>query len=142
MISVYQNKTKGTAKAIPLGLAIGGLVSLIVTLAGAAALSYLVLSEAVGEQGIGYGSMAILLLGSVLGTWTAVSSIKKQRLQVSLMSAAVYYLLLIGITALFFGGQFSGMLVTGLVILIGSLLVAFFPGKGSVKMWRRKRQYC
>ncbi len=141
VISVYKSKSKGTAKAIPIGLAIGGLVSIIVTLAGSALLSYLVLSEMIGEQGIGYGSMIILLLSTILGSLIAVRTIQKQRLQVSLMSAGLYYLMLIGITALFFGGEYAGMGVTGLVVLIGGLIVAFFPGGERGKIRFRKRQY-
>ena len=134
-------KTKGTAKAIPIGLALGGLVSLVVTLAGSAALSHLVLSEAVREEGVGYGSIVILLVGAIMGAWASWSSIRKQRLQICLLSAVTYYLILLGMTALFFGGRYAGMGVTGLVILIGALIVAFFPGKENGKIKRKKRQY-
>lgn len=141
MISVYKTKPKGTAKAIPIGLAIGGCVSLIITLIGSALLSYLALSEVIGEQGIGYGSMIILLVASIAGALTAERSVQKQRLQISLMSSALYYLILIGITALFFGGEYSGMGVSALIVVAGGLLVAFFPGKESGKIRFRKRQY-
>ena len=140
VIFVFQIKPKGTAKAVPIGLATGALVSIVVTFVGSAALSWLVLSEKVGEQGIGYGSMSILLIAAILGAWTAVASIQKQRLQMCVLSGLIYYLLLLAITALFFGGQYTGMWVTALVILIGVLIVAFFPNK-SGKMKFRKRPY-
>lgn len=136
-----KRRIKGTATAIPTGLAIGGLISLIVTLAGAAATAYLVLNQRIGENGIGYASMIILFLGAVMGAWGAFSSIKKQRLQVCLLSAAVYYLLLLAITALFFGGQYQGMGVTAIVILIGALAVALFPSKENTKFRFKKHAY-
>lgn len=134
-------KLKGRATAIPVGLAVGGIISLIITLAGAAATAHLVLNERIGENGIGYASIVILLLGSVMGAWGAFSCIKKQRLQICLLSAATYYLLLLAITALFFGGQYQGMGVTAVVILIGGAIVALFPAKGKTNFKFRKRAY-
>ena len=138
---MQKNWKSGTATAMPVGLAIGGLISLIVTFAGAAATAYLVFNQRIEANGIGYASMIILFLGAVMGAWGAFSCIKKQRLQVSLMSAAVYYLILLAITALFFGGQYQGMGVTAIVILIGALTVALFPAKGTAKFRFKKRAY-
>lgn len=137
----YNRKMKGTATAIPTGLAIGGLINLIVTMAGSAASAYLVLNQRIGDNGIGYATMVILFVSTVLGAWGAYSCIKKQRLQVCLLSAALYYLLLLAITALFFGGQYQGMGVTALVILVSALTVALFPTKNSIKMKVKKRGY-
>lgn len=137
----YNRKMKGTATAMPMGLAIGGLISLIITMAGAAATANLISNQRIGENGIGYASMIILLVSAAMGAWGAFGCIKKQRLQVCLMSAAVYYLTLLTITALFFGGQYRGMGVTALVILIGALAVALFPSKGNTKIKFKKQAY-
>lgn len=126
---------------IPFGLAIGGLVSLLVTVAGAAILALVVLNETIGENGVGYGSAAVLMLAAITGAWSALAAVKKNRLQVCLLSGGVYYLLLLGTTALFFGGQYRGMGVTAVVILAGALIVAFFPGKERGKFKVRKRGY-
>lgn len=137
----HKFKIKGTATAIPVGLAIGALISMIITLAGSAATAHLLLKERVGENGIGYASIMILLLASIMGAWGAFSCIKKQRLQVCLMSSAVYYLLLIATTALFFGGQYQGMGVTAIVVLIGGAIVALFPTKGKTNFKIKKSAY-
>lgn len=137
----HNRKIKRTATGIPAGLAIGALISLIITMAGAAVMAYLVLNETVGESGIGYASMIVLFIGAAMGAWGAYSSIKKQRLQICLMSAGVYYLILLAITALFFGGQYQGLGVTALVVLIGTQVVAFFPGKESAKIKFKKHAY-
>lgn len=137
----HQRKTKGTATAIPTGLAFGGLISLIVTVAGAAATAHLLMNQRIGENGIGYASMIILFVASLLGAWGAFGCIKKQRLQICVMAAAVYYLLLLAITALFFGGQYQGMGVTAVVIVIGALTVALFPTGGSTKLKFKKSTY-
>lgn len=138
---VHRNKMKGTALTIPGGLMIGGLINLILTFAGAAATAFLVLKERIGENGIGYAALVILFVSAVMGAWGAVSSIKRQRLQICLMSAAVYFLLLLAMTALFFGGQYRGMGVTAIVILAGALAVAFFPAKGGTKFKFKKGAY-
>lgn len=137
----HHHKTKGTARSIPTGLLIGGVISLLVTLAGAAITAYLVLKQRIVDGGIGYASMIILIISAAFGAWGAYNAIKKQRLQICLMSAAVYYLLLLAITALFFGGQYQGMGVTALVIVLGALSVAFFPsGKGG-KFYLKNHKY-
>ena len=140
-MNVYRNKTKGTAWGMPAGLAIGLLISLIITFAGSAATAYLVLGERMGENGIGYASLVILFVSSVMGAWGAVNCIKRQRLQVCLLSAAVYYLSLIAMTAMFFGGQYQGMGFTAIVVVIGVLAVAFFPAKEGRKFRIKKGAY-
>ena len=132
---VSKRKTSGKTLTVPVGIALGQLVSLIVTLVGAAILAYLVVSEKVGENSIGYGSMLILLAASALGTWMALASVKRRKLMVCGISAACYYLVLLGMTALFFGGQYEGMGIIALMVLIGSgaVLLLSSIGKNSRK---------
>lgn len=134
-------KPRGKATAIPVGLAIGGVISLIITLVGSAATAYLVLNQQIGENSVGYASIVILLLGSSMGAWGAYTCIKRQRLQICLLSVAVYYLSLLAITALFFGGRYQGMGVTAIVIFIGGAIVALFPTKGKANFKFKKRAY-
>ncbi|MBP3304404.1 MAG: TIGR04086 family membrane protein [Oscillospiraceae bacterium] len=133
-MALKRKTSSGKARTIPVGIAFGLLVSLTVTLAGAVLLAYLIAAEKLGADGIGYGSMVILMAASALGTWSAVARIKRRRLMVCGISAAGYYLLLLGMTALFFGGQYEGMGVTALMVLIGSgivLLLGMVGKKGS-----------
>lgn len=131
----------GRATSIPIGLTIGAVISLIITLAGTATTAHLVGTEKIGEEGIGYAAMLILFISSAIGAWGAISNIKRMRLQVCMMSSGVYYLILIAITAMFFGGQYGGMLVTAIVTFAGGAVVAVLPGKTWNKMKFKKRAY-
>ena len=78
--------------------------------------------------------MIILLAASFLGTAGACGRIKRRAALVSLLSAVVYYLTLIAITALFFGGQYTAMGVTALMMLAGSgTALLLKTGKGRKK---------
>ena len=134
-------KSKGAASSIPWALAISAIVNIVITLTGGAITAYLLLTERIGENGIRYASMIILLISAIMGAWSAYSCIKKQRLQICMMSAGVYYLLLMAITALFFGGQYQSMGITAVIILVGTVLVAILTGKDSGKIRFKKRAY-
>lgn len=133
----------GKAGTIPVGIAFGLLVSLTVTLVGAALLAYLIAAEKLGADGVGWGAMVILAAASALGTWTAVIRILRRRLMVCGICAAGYYLLLLGMTALFFGGQYEGMGVTALTVLGGSGIVLLLEtlGKKGSKRSRKITAY-
>lgn len=130
-----RGKVRGTAVSIPVGIGIGLVVSVIITLLGAAAVAYMIESEVIGESSIGYASMVILMVATVAGVATAVVKTKRLRLQVSLLTGSAYFLTLLATTALFFGGRFDGVITTLILILIGSLLVALIPQKRNG--WRR-----
>lgn len=133
-----KNKTTGTAMSIPVGIAFALLVSMIMTLAGAALTALLVSSEKIGEGAIGYMVILILAITSVIGALIAVMSVKRLRLQVSMIFGGSYYLLLLAMTALLFGGQYQGMGITAMIVLTGSALIAFLPAKG-FKIGKRKK---
>ena len=134
-------KRNGRALSIPAGLGIGLLISLLLTFGGAAALSHLIATEKIGEGAMGYGIMVILAIASAMGAWGATSFIKKMYLQVCLMAGACYYLTLLAITALFFGGQYQGVGVSGIIIMITSLVMAFIPRKNGSPLKARKKAY-
>lgn len=123
-------KRNGTL-SMPGGLAWGGGMSLGVTLLGAGALTWLVDREILPMEKIGYGILVLLLLASNLGAVTALGKLHRRRLLVCLASGGVYFGLLLSITALFFGGQYSGVGTTALLVLAGSATAALLgPGQG------------
>ena len=115
-----KRKANGRAMTLPAGVGIGTLAALGWTLMACAVLAKLIDLERLPEDAVGYGAMVILLVAGFLGAVTAYAKVKGKRLQVSLITAAAYYLSLLSMTALFFGGQYAGMGVTALVILAGS----------------------
>ena len=121
---------KNTASSIPAGIGIGLLVSMIITLAGSALTAYLIHGESISEEGMGYGIILTLLLSAILGAWVSAGRIQRLRMQMCMLSGLCYYLTLLAMTALFFGGQYSGMGVTALMVLGGCGTVAILGASG------------
>jgi len=124
-------KVTGKASSIPVGLAVGGFVSMLFTIIGAIAAAWLIGNEKLSENKIGYCAMVLLLSASYLGAWTAAEKIKHRRLYICVMSGLLYYVILLAINALFFGGQYNALGVTALLVLAGSICAALLKGMGS-----------
>ena len=116
---VRNKKVTGTAKSIPFGISLGTISALTITLIGSLITAWLVSFEKIGETAIGYCAIIILMLSSMLGSYLAQATVKHQRLVISAAVGATYYLSLLAITALFFGGHYQGMGVTALVVAAG-----------------------
>ncbi len=136
-----KKKVTGTAMGIPGGLGLGILVCLLITLMGAALTAWLVTSERIGEGTTGYAAMVILALSSAVGSLVAVHFVKRLRLQVCMLTGGLYYLTLLAMTALLFGGQYQGMGISAIIILAGCAIVAFLPSKNGRVGLKRKKAY-
>lgn len=135
-----KQKYTGRSLSVPAGLAVGLGVSLGITGAVIAVLAKLVDGEVMPWENIGYGIMAMLLIASFLGAMAAYGRIKRQRLMICLMAGGIFFCTLLAMTALFFGGQYDGVMVSFLLILAGSGaagLLGLRQGRGD----RRKRSY-
>ncbi len=133
-------KVTGTASSMAGGLAIGEMVSLLVTMVGAILAGNLVGKEMIPQQSIGYCAMVILVLASASGTLMAVKRIKRRRLFVCGIMGLIYYGSLLAITALFFGGQYQGMGVTALLVCGGCGTVALAGARSKRGGRNRKRR--
>ena len=138
---VMNGKVTGTAMAMPAGIALGAGLSMLVTVVGSMLVAWLVSRESMPESAMGYGAMAILLIASALGAWLTAKRVKHRRLLVCALTGGVYYLCLLACTALFFGGQYSGMGVTALVVLAGCLSVGLMGLKGGKAPGKRGGKY-
>lgn len=125
---------------MPGGLALGWTVSMAVTLAGAMGAAYLISGETIAETSVGYCSMVILLTASVLGPLVAAGRIKHRRVFVCAVSGLIYYATLLAVTALFFGGQYQGMGVTGLLVFGGCAAVILLGLRQGRRGSARKRK--
>ncbi|MBE6940711.1 MAG: hypothetical protein E7455_00265 [Ruminococcaceae bacterium] len=134
-------KKSGKTIGIPAGIAIGTLTSLAISIAGAAVSAWLVSSEKIGEGGIGYASLIIVALATVGGAWFSVSMIKRLRLQMCMLSGVCYFLCLLGMTALFFGGQYQGIGSVAIAVICGCGIVALAPMKKNQFKRKHKRAY-
>ena len=72
---------------------------------------------------IGYGAMVTLLFSAAMGSLASVIIAKSKRLMIASITAASYYLSLLGINILFFDGKLQGMWETALVVIAGTGLV-------------------
>ena len=137
---MVNTRPTGRAMTLPGGLAVGLGVSVFVTIAATLILTKLVIGERMQMQNIGYGILILLIAASFLGAMVAQGRVKHRRLLVCILSGVVYYCVLLGSTALFFGGQYSAVGVTGLLVLAGSGAAALLEaGKGSGRKTRRSR---
>jgi putative membrane protein (TIGR04086 family) len=116
-------KTKGTATAVPLGVLWGAIISMLMTVISALILTWLTLNEITNQQKLGYCIMGSLLCAAILGSFVSTTLVKRRKLLICLMTGLTYYITLLGITALFFGGNFQGAAVKGLLIAAGSLFI-------------------
>ena len=139
---VHSGKPTGRALSMPAGLAIGAAASVATTLAGSAILAYLIHKEYLRVDTLGYGVMVILFLAAAAGSALAVGRIKHLHLQVCLLSAGIFYGILLGIHALFFDSGYTATGITAAVILPGSI-VPVIPrirkGRGMRRLYRKGR---
>lgn len=138
---VTNKRAGGRASSTAAGLAIGAVLSMAITVGGCAVVAWLIARETLREEALGYGVMAVLFLSALIGALVAAGRIKRRRLIMCLASGGIYFLLLIAMTALFFGGQYGAVGATALCVVCGSLVAALANrGQGrSVK--RRHKKY-
>ena len=139
---ITNGKPTGRAMSMPTGIAVGTLTSTAITILGCFLLAKTVQNGFLKQESIGYGILFLLLLASFLGACTARGKIKRRNLMVCMLSGLIYFLLLLSITALFFGGQYNGTGVTALLILCGSATAAMTSGgKRKSRLKTKKHPY-
>ena len=119
----------GRAMSMGAGLALGGAISMGITLLLSVLTAYLAGKGYVPVNTIGYFAMVILFLSAMAGAMTAQHKIKRLRLQVCLAAGGVYYASLILMTILLFGGNFTGMGATAAMVSCGSLISALLTNR-------------
>jgi putative membrane protein (TIGR04086 family) len=127
-------------KSMPRAIAIGLVVSIVITFIGAAIGAWLLSSENVGETSIGHIAVVILLLSSIAGAFMSAGIAKEKRLPVCVLTGAAYLLSLLAITSLFFEGSYSGVGECALVILAGAISAALLGLKRRNSAQKNKRR--
>lgn len=133
-------KPTGRAQSIPAGLAIAEAIGIVITLLLGAMEATLVAQKQIQETQIGYGIMLILLIGAAVTSTVAWKKIKHRKLLVCTLSGAIYLLLLLFTTALFFGGQYEGLLPGILLVACGTMLPVLLSRSTGGAGKRRKRK--
>lgn len=123
-------KTKTANNTIPGALLTGAAAALAWSILCGVITAKLVETEKLNFSAIGYAAMFIHLTASMLAAWIAWHRVRKNRLPVCLGAGGIYYLSLLGITALFFGGIYTGMGTTALMVVAGSVIPALCGAAG------------
>lgn len=126
---VKNRKVTGRARSIPVGMAVGWGIGLLVTVSAAAILTQIILSGAMSERMTGVGAYLILPMAAALDALVAASMIKRRWAQVCLGAGGLYFLTLLGISALLFGGQYQGVGISLLLIMGSSAAVGMLGSK-------------
>ena len=139
---ITAGRSSGKTMSVPGGLALSGAISMGITLLASLLLAKLLDSQTISWEQTGYWIMAMLFAAAFAGARAAIRAIRRQRLVVTLMSAALYWGTLLCLTALFFGGNFDAVPETALVIIAGSGCAAMvsLPQKKRRGAGRRKRK--
>lgn len=127
---IPNHKVTGRALSMPAGFAAATGISLGITLILSVFFAKMISSEKLEWEEVGYGITIMLLATSMIGTETACRLIKRRKLLTCAIAGVLYWVALLTISALFFGGQFQGIGTTGLLILCGSAVVCIFEMKG------------
>lgn len=134
-------KATGRATSMPVGLTVGCGCSVLITLLVAGVGAKMIDTGILRGTTIGYVAMAALFLSSLFGGMVAATRIKRQKWMVCGASGLIYLLVLLGTTALLFGGRYTGVGVTVLMILAGAVVAAIITtGQGSEKHKNRRRK--
>lgn len=128
---------------LPVGIGVGLSVALLLSLIQAMGAAWLMNTERVGEDAISWMSTVITASAALAGCWAAVCAAGEKRMQVSLLTGASYYLSMLAMTALFFDGEFQGLLLPAGEVAAACLLVGFLSAKQkkSSNVRRLKRAY-
>lgn len=114
----------GKAMSVPAGLGLSLVVNVSITSMAVAIITILLNYNSITWENTGYWIMGMLLISSYFGGKVAINSIKTQVYIVSLMSGILYWMFMLCITALFFGGQYNSIFETGVLIIAGSISAA------------------
>ena len=134
-----------TSKALsmPAGILLGAAISVLITLILSIITANFMTKEIIKDEQIGYIVMGILAVAAFYGCTVSAQTIKRQRLLVCALGGLSYFAFLLSMTALFFGGQYSGVGASMIVIAAGTAasVILGIPRRKSVIRMRKKRGY-
>lgn len=127
---------------IPLGMVIGWLSGMVCALTLVAALSQMILSETLPESSVGVGGAVILGISAALDALVSALVAKQRWLQVCLGAGGLFYLTMLTLGLVVFGGPIQGawiglLTTAGASIAVG--LVALKGEKGVAKKGQFRR---
>lgn len=115
-------KVTGTAVSIPKGISLGMIGAFGCTLIETFIAASLIEKEIIPWESVGYSILIILLTSSWTGAMISSHKIQRLKYMICALSGIIYFSMLVIFSLLFFGGQYSGVGETFLLIICGSIL--------------------
>ena len=131
-------KITGRAPSFWKSAGAGVLFGALWTLACAAVLAKLLDSQILSMENVGYGSMVAVLSAVFTGATLAGKRAGHMVLQAAVISGIAYFLCLLLVNAMFFGGSYTGIGVTLILVILATSLAILAAGKGRGKRTRRR----
>lgn len=132
-------KLQGKTKSMGAGLLLGTLLSIAMLLSELGVLAELIEKEIITYSSMGYGILFSIVAAAFAGSALSVGLIRRRVLLAVSAHALLLWGTLLCITALFFGGQYCAVDVTGLLVMCGSVLPVFlFRTDGPSRKFKRK----
>jgi putative membrane protein (TIGR04086 family) len=132
-------KITGKAPSLGKSAAAGVMLGAVWTIISAMIIAKLVDMEVLPMENVGYGSMAAVLSAVFFGASLAGKKAGHMVIQASALSGGAYFLCLLLVNAMFFGGSYVGMGVTFLLVVLATALAILATGKGNGG--RRRKRY-
>lgn len=133
-------KQTGKAKSVPEGIIIATIISIIETMLLSFIIAYSLNTELITWEQAGYWIMIVLFIVSFSGAKCAITTVRRQRVLLSIMSGTVYWGILLCISALLWNNGFEAVWETGSVIIAGCGAACFIsmPTRNKHRNNRRK----
>ena len=138
---VRNSKVTGTALPMALGITIGVGSSILMLVLSVVFIARLIIGEKMPLSAIGYVIMAAHVLSVCMGGIIASAAFKHRKMVVCLIVSAMYYLVLVSCTAIFFGGQYQGMGITALVVAGAAGITGWFASREKNNGTKRYKKY-
>lgn len=134
-------KLKKKNPSVAMSVLWGFLAAFAMTLLISGILAFLIAGEKTDPEELGVGVLITLLASSAAGSFLAVKLAGQKPLVVGSLCGAAYLLSLLSATALFFGGEYNGVLPGALVVLGGAMAAVLVAFKGLSGVHRGKKKY-
>ena len=139
--AVTEAQEQNIATSIPVGISWGLTLGCSIILLGSITIAKLLDTQVIQWNQAGYWIMFMLLTASFSGAQITAGKIKRKYLQISFVFGFVLWVILLGLTAIFFGGQYSGAAVTAGLIITGSICAGLLHQTRNNKTSKKKTKY-
>lgn len=128
----------GKAPSLVKSVVGGSAASLSAAFLGAALLAKLLDMELMQMEQTGYWILGLHLIAVFLGARKAMAGMGREGVLSAGITGGLYYLCLMGVNGMFFGGAFQGMGITLLLVIFSSVCAILTGRQGAGKKGRRR----